>query len=84
MTVHQEVELTKIDYLRRVLFFNTEGEPRQRPYESVYCFIGEQTHPLLVESSIGTADIHQKLLHSYVFDSLYIVGADFLSTTFSL
>ena len=37
-----------------------------------------------MESNIGTADIHQKLLHSYVFDSLYIVGADFLSTTYSI
>ena len=83
ITVHEKVTLTKIDYLRRVLFFKSKGD-LQKAYEVVYCLLGEGNTKLLSESLISNSDTHPRLLHNKNFDSIYMIGSDFLPTTFSL
>ena len=83
MLVETGVNITKVDYMRRVLFYDLQFGKEQLPYESVYCLIGDNIPELLTNSGINPMDCHHHLLHNQQFDNIYILGADLLPTTFS-
>ena len=74
----------KVDYLRRVFYYEQNKEQQQIPYEFVYCFIEEKVPQLLTDARINPHDCNQRLLNNNAFSEVYVLGGDVFPTTQSL